>query len=79
MSYTITIFGHGPEDDDVRGEFEEAVRGMRSVTPAGGTLGATLTAGGATYDQDDVSDEPGDDADEGAVPQAADGESEEDA
>ena len=60
MSFAINITGHGANDDDVRGAFEEAVRGLRDATPVGGTLSATLSSATGNYTQDDVPDEPGD-------------------
>lgn len=34
MSYNITLYGHGPDPDDVREVFENAVRALRAITPA---------------------------------------------
>lgn len=66
MSFTISIYGHGAEPDDVRAAFDEAIRALRGATPEGGSLGGTCNdgTGGALRTDADVSDEAGDDSDE---------------
>jgi hypothetical protein len=60
--FTITIQGEGASDDDARDAFGDAVRALRAATPAGGTVTAALSAGGADYTDADVPDvDPADD------------------
>lgn len=67
MSYSISVYGHGPVDDDLRAAFNELVSALRAATPdaPGNSLGGTLSTGAATYTTVDVpEDEPADDDEE---------------
>jgi len=70
VSYNISIYGHGPDPDDVKEIFENAVRAARAVSPEGSPpVGGSLTAEGISITAADVADttEAADvDGDEGA-------------
>jgi hypothetical protein len=52
----MSIYGHGPEPEDVREVFENAVRAARAVTEQGETLSASLTVEGISITHADVVD-----------------------
>lgn len=63
MSYSISVNGHGPVDDDLRAAFEDLVRALRAATPdepgASGP-GGSMSTGAATYVVSDVPELPAD-------------------
>ena len=71
MSYSINLSGHGPDADDLKEVFENAVRAARAVSPEGSPpVGGSLTAEGISITAADVADstEAADvDGDEGAA------------
>ena len=46
MSYSINLSGHGPDADDLKEVFENAVRALRAITPDGQTVGGSLSGSG---------------------------------
>jgi len=48
MSYTLNLSGHGPDTDDLKEVFENAVRALRAITPDGqsGPGGSISGSGG---------------------------------
>jgi hypothetical protein len=58
MAYSISIFGQGAVDDDLRDAFGELVRNLRAATPdaPGNSFGGSLSTGAANYTVDDIPD-----------------------